>query len=242
MYVKKPASLRWADLEDSDSEGEYQRRSNAPHVGVGETNAAIIATRVRANIFSPLSYVQDNTSFRNAEAASEVYHSRVRLLIALGAKSLHAEREAFRLSSFKHARGKKTTLFLSSLPRHFGKYQLFAFINSLGFAGAYDFIYVPFDFKTRKSTGFGFINFKDNLHAIGAIQVLNTIPLAVEWCKNFQGLAACVRNFKRSAICLNPYVGSELKPSVLRQDDGVPVEWVTLAALRYAGGARAAYI
>jgi hypothetical protein len=58
--------------------------------------------------------------------------------------------------------GTATTLMIRNLPFNLKRNELLQGINSSGFAGTYDFLYLPHKFREHRNLGFAFINF-DNV-------------------------------------------------------------------------------
>jgi hypothetical protein len=52
-----------------------------------------------------------------------------------------------------------TTMMVRNLPSSFTKKELMAELESAGFGGQYDYVYVPRDLTTGVGNGFGFVNF-----------------------------------------------------------------------------------
>merc|ERR1719240_2625947 len=57
--------------------------------------------------------------------------------------------------------GPYTTVMLRNLPNNYSRAMLLKLIDAEGFAGQYDFIYLPMDFKSHASLGYSFVNLVD---------------------------------------------------------------------------------
>jgi len=91
-----------------------------------------------------------------------------------------------------------TTVMLRNIPSHYNSVGLLALLDSEGFAGQYDFAYVPFDFRSRVTLGYAFVNFSSHDHALRAFQVFDKFTnwkgnskktCSVQWSRT-QGLEA----------------------------------------------------
>lgn len=68
-----------------------------------------------------------------------------------------------------------TTVMVRQLPRHWSHLMFLEEVESRGFKGLFDFVYLPHDFKKGSHVGFGFINFMKDVNAL-------------EFVKEFHGL------------------------------------------------------
>merc|ERR1719174_1871715 len=62
--------------------------------------------------------------------------------------------------------GMKTTQMMQNVPNDYSRQMLLDLLDNLGFADKYDFVYLPLDFKTKRSLGYAFLNFTSEEVAI----------------------------------------------------------------------------
>lgn len=55
-----------------------------------------------------------------------------------------------------------TTIMMRNLPNNMTRSTLLALIDSQGFEGCYDFLYLPTDFRSQAGLGYSFVNFEDS--------------------------------------------------------------------------------
>ncbi|CAK0864701.1 unnamed protein product [Prorocentrum cordatum] len=72
---------------------------------------------------------------------------------------------------------RELTLYVQGIPAECTKSQLMAWINSFGFAGTYDYLYLPRCLRTQKSKGYAFINFVDSETAQRFTEVLGRVSV-----------------------------------------------------------------
>eukprot|EP00928_Gymnodinium_smaydae_P021596 TRINITY_DN18451_c0_g1_i1.p1 TRINITY_DN18451_c0_g1~~TRINITY_DN18451_c0_g1_i1.p1 ORF type:complete len:322 (+),score=35.43 TRINITY_DN18451_c0_g1_i1:234-1199(+) len=122
----------------------------------------------------------------------------------------------------------RTTLMLRNLPTNYTRSSVATMIDSLGFAGMYDFLYVPIDFKTCGGRGYAFVNM---VNASVASQLMIAFQGYSKWSipsrkrgqgvwSDCQGLQENVHRLRDSPI-MHTSVPEDFKPLLLQ--DGVPV-------------------
>jgi hypothetical protein len=119
----------------------------------------------------------------------------------------------------------RTTIMIRNIPSGCTRAMVQATMDREGFAGQYDFLYLPFSFDDWSTMGHAFINFPAHCNAQRAIDKLNggvfwaelgTEPCEVCWSKALLGLAACIGKFRNSPV-MDPCVSDEYKPILLKE-------------------------
>eukprot|EP00418_Pyrodinium_bahamense_P084978 CAMPEP_0179065648 /NCGR_PEP_ID=MMETSP0796-20121207/28571_1 /TAXON_ID=73915 /ORGANISM="Pyrodinium bahamense, Strain pbaha01" /LENGTH=434 /DNA_ID=CAMNT_0020762631 /DNA_START=86 /DNA_END=1390 /DNA_ORIENTATION=+ len=103
-----------------------------------------------------------------------------------------------------------TTMMIRNIPNRYTQRELIKELNKLGFAGAYDFLYVPIDKGTLCNVGYGFVNFIDATWAARCVEVFEEYPfkkhrkargkIASVSVAHIQGLEANVKHYQNSAV------------------------------------------
>jgi len=119
-----------------------------------------------------------------------------------------------------------TTLMLRNIPNRYTQRQLLSELNSIGFAGRFDFLYLPVDRSTESSVGYSFINFLTVGDAQMALEVFGagngyrfqnyragTAKIGSVSVAHLQGLEANIAHYKKSVI--NSAKDNRFRPMVL---------------------------
>lgn len=114
---------------------------------------------------------------------------------------------------------KATTVMIRNVPRHVTQQELLEELNRSGFAGQYDFLYMPCDFHTEENQGMAFVNFTSAIMAASLIRQWHQQSsfsgggpsLTVAWA-SVQGLEA---NLKASGARLRRIKNPRLRPFIL---------------------------
>jgi len=102
----------------------------------------------------------------------------------------------------------RTTLMMKNLPCEFHRDALLALLDREGFSGQFDLVYLPVDFKTGLSLGYGFVNFVSSASAqqffakfdgFDAWEVRTRKVARLVWSE-LQGLAANVEKYRNSNV------------------------------------------
>jgi hypothetical protein len=87
--------------------------------------------------------------------------------------------------------------------------------------GQYNFLYVPVDFSTRISFGYGFVNFVTHNAALQALSALDgrrssSGPLQAHWSLPHQGYTVHVRRYQNSPV-MHASVPEHFRPMIFRK-------------------------
>jgi hypothetical protein len=114
----------------------------------------------------------------------------------------------------------RTTVMLRNLPNNYSRTMLLDLIDSEGFKGMYDFIYLPIDFTTKACLGYAFVNLSNHEVAEQFRMCMDgfsdwIIPsrknCIVSWSSPHQGLEDHLERYRNSPV-MHPDVPDECKP------------------------------
>lgn len=107
------------------------------------------------------------------------------------------------------ADAERTTVMLRNLPTQYDRSMLMQLLDDEGFAGLYDFVYLPMDFRGSVCFGYGFINFANPQAAECFRQQLNGFSrwsvdsdkiAEVSWSEPLQGLEHHIERYRNSPL------------------------------------------
>jgi len=139
------------------------------------------------------------------------------------------QRKAASNGSAKEA-APRTTLMLRNLPDGFTRADLLSLLHDQGFAGRYDFLYMPIDFRTHVALGYAFVNMVAPLDAIRLREQLDgftgwsmpsTRACNTSWSQPHQGLEAHVARYRNSPL-MHESVPDEYRPVLMSGGVRVP--------------------
>jgi len=118
------------------------------------------------------------------------------------------------------AQGRPTTIMLGQLPGSFTRVRLEALLDQIGFAGLYDFVYVPMNLRTLKPFHYAFVNLVNGDVAVACKDALDGYALESEaggmiaaWASSQQGLEANIVRYRDSPL-MHESVPDESKPAL----------------------------
>mmetsp|Transcript_50031 Transcript_50031/g.119033 ORF Transcript_50031/g.119033 Transcript_50031/m.119033 type:complete len:493 (+) Transcript_50031:127-1605(+) len=117
----------------------------------------------------------------------------------------------------------RTTVMLRNMPNNYNRKMLLQMLDSEGFGGQYNFVYMPIDFKSKASLGYAFINMVSPEVAQRFWAVFDgysnwVLPSRksskVSWSSPHQGLQAHVERYKNSPL-MHADVPDDYRPILL---------------------------
>ncbi|CAE7386822.1 TE1 [Symbiodinium natans] len=121
----------------------------------------------------------------------------------------------------------RTTVMLRNVPNNYTREMFLTLLDDHGFAGRYDFVYLPCDFKRQANLGYAFVNLVDasavdaawaTFEGFEAWALPSQKVCQVKWSGPHQGLEAHVERYKNSPV-MHKCVPDEYKPVIFA--DGV---------------------
>lgn len=187
-----------------------------PPSGITRTNSQPIAEQYcppRNHIFRQQPQVAVNARFDAISSQAE----------AAAAAALAGESSAEKET--------RTTVMLRDLPEDYSRNLLLQLLDSQGFSGCFDFVYLPVDFKHRKILGYALINMvtpwdairlRRNFECFSNWGMASGRASSVTWCSPQQGLKAHVERYRNSPV-MHESVPEEWRPLLLSR--GVPLKF-----------------
>jgi len=120
-----------------------------------------------------------------------------------------------------------TTLMFRNLPKTYTRTHFVEVLENEGFAGTFDFVYLPADFETCVGSGYAFVSFtshetavraKGHFHGFTCWQGTSPSKACnVAWSGPVQGLDAHVKKYRNSPV-LHESVPDECRPAIFTSD------------------------
>jgi len=221
---------------------EYSRAASPPRYDVPSAQPCFFWVPVVAPQFNPQQNVHSGLSValqaRKAEFGSSVAQlaeAALQAEAAMGAVENGARRMRGSTSHQQHrapaARCTNTTIMLRNVPRALTRTMLLAEMESQGFAGKFDFVYLPVDFdettQCGQNFGHAFVNFmyphdaaqaRECFEGFSAWAVECEKPCEAMWREQCQGLTTHIQKYRNSAL-MHQSVPDDNKPVMFA--DGV---------------------
>jgi hypothetical protein len=125
----------------------------------------------------------------------------------------------------------RTTVMIRNMPNNYTRQMLLELVDSMGFAGTYDFAYLPVDFQSQAGLGYAFIDFAtvadaqlcfERFEGFSDWRVPSEKVCTVTWSSPTQGLEAHIERYKNSPV-MHPSLPDEWKPVLIQ--NGVRVQF-----------------
>jgi len=138
-----------------------------------------------------------------------------------------------------------TTLILQNVPTNYTREMMVGLFDNNGFAGQYDFVFLPIDFRTKTNQGHAFVNLVNPLVAAQFWDAFNGFSrwwrswmqevCEVSWSRYEQGLEANVKRYQNSPL-MHEMVPDACKPAIyangVRQPFPPPTKKVRMPRMR----------
>ena len=136
----------------------------------------------------------------------------------------------------------RTTVLFRNVPNQLTRDMLVEILDSHGFRGKFDMVYLPVDFKTNQALGYGFVNAVDSETSVRLFRVFEGFQAwpvkspktcSVSWCER-QGLESNVRVYRNLEV-MRKATPEAWRPALFSNGSRVPFPTPT-RRLRPAGG------
>merc|ERR1711972_1259269 len=130
----------------------------------------------------------------------------------------------------RQAPSQRTTVMLRNLPNNYTREALLKLIDSKGFAGRYDFLYFPIDFRTHAALGYAFLNlatpgdakdFSNHLDCFSEWTLPSSKVCSVGWSRHHQGLESHIARYRNSPL-MHGSVPDAYRPMLFSEGVRVP--------------------
>jgi len=137
-------------------------------------------------------------------------------------RSAQSSCNAWRSDKNESQSTERTTLMLRNLPNDYSRSMLLSLLDEEGFAGKYDFVYLPIDFASGAGVGYAFINmvsyqdaecFRVRFTGFTRWAFPSRKVAEVAWSNPNQGLAVHIERYRNSTV-MHPSVCDEYKPAL----------------------------
>lgn len=123
-----------------------------------------------------------------------------------------------------------TTVIMRNVPNNYTQTCLLDLLDSKGFAGKYDFVYFPMDFRTHAALGYAFVNlvssadaelFHQHFEGFCHWSLQSSKVCTVAWSQPHQGLAEHVARYRNSPL-MHSSVPDGYRPALFQNGMRVP--------------------
>lgn len=113
---------------------------------------------------------------------------------------------------------------IRNMPNNYTRDMLLELVDSMGFAGLYDFAYLPIDFQSQAGLGYAFVNFCrvtdaqlcfEQLEGFTNWKVPSDKVCTVTWSSPTQGLEEHIQRYRNSPV-MHHMLPDEWKPVLIQ--------------------------
>jgi len=140
----------------------------------------------------------------------------------------------------------RTTVMFRNVPNDYSRDALMQMLDDEGFAGQYNFVYLPVDFRTQSGFGYAFVNLVDGKIAAGFMAKFNgfsswSLPsqkvAEVTWSHPSQGLVIHVERYRNSPV-MHESVPDAFKPAMFENGERIvfppPTKAIRMPRIRHS--------
>jgi len=147
-----------------------------------------------------------------------------------GMRPQHAVCNAWRSDRNDFESTQRTTLMLRNVPNDYSRSMLISLLDEEGYAGKYDFVYLPIDFASGAGMGYAFINmisyqdaesFRVHFTGFTSWAFPSRKVAEVAWSNPNQGLAVHIERYRNSTV-MHQSVPDDYKPALFANGMQVP--------------------
>merc|ERR1719382_2274258 len=119
---------------------------------------------------------------------------------------------------------------MRNIPNNYTRARLLEMIDGQGFAGRYDFVYFPIDFRTHAALGYSFLNlctpedaeaFRSCFDGFARWSLPSSKVCRVSWSEPHQGPQAHIDRYRNSPL-MHESVPDEYRPAMFASGRRVP--------------------
>merc|ERR1712048_948140 len=123
----------------------------------------------------------------------------------------------------------RTSAMLQHIPTEYTREDVLELIDRQGFAGLYDFVYVPISFQTELNHGYAFINlttsenaerFQTHFDGFSDWRIPSDQVCEVAWSEQFQGIDSLVERYRNSPM-MHDMVDDRFRPALFKEGERI---------------------
>lgn len=233
---RKTAKMAWSDCQGLQANIARQSGSTALHDGMHDLcKPALYTNGVRAHFSLPARKCTSTGKSKAIQASQSGNSSAARAPLRDSELTVARVRDARATAVAQSAVGAEqaefTTVIFRNLPNDYTRDIFVQQLDSEGFAGKYDFVYVPIDFARGSALGYAFVNlvdhksatvFREHFHGFTVWKVPSRKVAIVQWSKaQSQGLALHIERYRNNSM-MHDGTPDVYKPAIFKHGCRIP--------------------